>query len=69
MATGPRRSANICFGLNDLACRLVVDAARKMGAVLMIIARYGLTGSIIAVGLMLLYALGRRWSDTSPGPM
>lgn len=69
MATGHRESANLCFGLNDLACSLLVRAARKMGAVLMIVARYGLTGSVIAVGLMLLYALGRRWSGTSLGPM
>lgn len=69
MATGHRDSTNLCLGLNDLACSLLVQAARKMGAVLMIIARYGLTGSIIAVGLMLLYALGRRWSGTSFGPM
>lgn len=49
-----------CFGLNDVACAWMLDLERKLEQALTFLARFGLTGSAIAVGLTLTYLGTRR---------
>jgi hypothetical protein len=59
----------VCFGLNDAECGLLIQVGRRIDAALSLVARYGVSGAMIAAMLILVAWFGARWAEYSAQPM